>query len=229
MSKIPSIKSSAQARLLLYRLLSLKLNDVQKHLLDTNPYLWEKLLAELEKNLELEVSAKTEQIKLTEIFEYIEKSTKDGLQQQIKKLTVDSLWLGIKATNLLDDFLKEHLKLIKSVKREHLDKIGLAIQRGLRQGFLQKDILKEIKNVTNISKRRASLIARNAPLQYSGALTKYHQTSAGIKRYKWQSSGDERVRSSHRAINGKIYNWSDPGPHPRSEINCRCDAVPVVG
>jgi SPP1 gp7 family putative phage head morphogenesis protein len=92
-------------------------------------------------------------------------------------------------------------------------------------------ILKLSVNTTKpcyISKRRAQLIARNAPLQYSGALTKHHQISAGITQYRWQTSHDERVRQSHKNREGKVYSWDDPGPHPRSEVNCRCDAVPVM-
>jgi SPP1 gp7 family putative phage head morphogenesis protein len=79
-----------------------------------------------------------------------------------------------------------------------------------------------------MSKRRAQLIARNATLQYSGARTRHHQTSAGIKKYRWQTSQDERVRNSHRDRNNKVYSWDGPGPHPRSEVNCRCDVVPVL-
>jgi len=80
--------------------------------------------------------------------------------------------------------------------------------------------------MTEMRKRRAQLIARSAPRQYSGALTKHHQISAGIKQYRWQTSQDgERVRESHRDKNGKFYDWA--GLHPRSELNCRCDAVPI--
>ena len=109
-----------------------------------------------------------------------------------------------------------------------MDKIGLAIKRGIREGRLHKDMAKDIRQMTNMSKRRAQLIARNAPLQYSGALTKHHQIGAGIKQYRWQTSHDERVRASHKSREGKVYSWDDPGPHPRSEVNCRCDAVPLI-
>lgn len=94
--------------------------------------------------------------------------------------------------------------------------------------LLQKDVAKELQSATNICKRRAKLIARNAPLQYSGVLTMHHQQSAGITHYKWQTSHDEGVRDSHKARNGKTYAWSDPSPHPKAEVNCRCDAVPVL-
>ena len=113
------------------------------------------------------------------------------------------------------------------MQREQLDKISQAIHRGIREGRLQKDIAKEIRQMTDLTKRRARVIARNAPLQYSGALTKHHQMSAGIKSYIWQSSRDERVRDMHRKLDGEIFDWDGAGPHPRNEVNCRCDAVPI--
>ena len=59
--------------------------------------------------------------------------------------------------------------------------------------------------MTDMSKRRAMLIARNAPLQYSGALTRHHQKSAGIKQYRWQTSHDERVRALHVRIQERLF------------------------
>ncbi len=170
---------------------------------------------------------KSDESVFKQVFSHIERATRDGLQKQIKRLTGQSLWLGVFPQGLLDSFVEEHQKLIKSVRQEHLDKIALTIKRGIREGRLEKDIPKEIRSVTDISKRRSRLIARNAPLQYSGAITKHHQMSAGIKQYRWQTSHDERVRESHRELDGKVFNWSRPGPYPRSEVNCRCDAVPV--
>ncbi len=228
MNKVPTIKTSAQARLLLYRLMSSTLNDAEQSLLNAQPALWEQLLAQLEAMLTADAQTKSDEAVLTQAFAAIDRTTREGLQKQIERITGQSLWLGVHSTGLLDDFVKEHLTLIKSVKRQHLEKIGLAIKRGIREGRLQKDIAKEIRERTAIEKRRAQLIARAAPLQYSGALTQHHQMSAGIKSYIWQSSRDERVRDSHRRLDGEIFNWDGPGPHPRSEVNCRCDAVPSI-
>lgn len=228
MNKVPSIKGSAQARLVLYQLLSNKLNDVEKGLLNTGSSLWESVLSMLEKELESDAQIKSDQIVLARAFAHIDRTTREGLQKQIERLSGQLLWLGVFPAGLLDNFVEEHQKLIKVVQREHLDKIGLSLKRGIREGRLQKDIVKDIRQMTDMSKRRAMLIARNAPLQYSGALTRHHQTSAGIKQYRWQTSHDERVRASHRDHDGKIFSWDGPGPHPRSEVNCRCDAVPIL-
>lgn len=55
--------------------------------------------------------------------------------------------------------------------------------------------------------------------------------SAGIKRYKWVSSNDERVCQACRENNGKVFYWDGPPPsgHPGevsccSEPYCRCSA-----
>lgn len=228
MIKVPSIKGSAQARLLLYRLLAVKLTKAEEQLLSTDPSLWERLLLLLEESLASQTQENSDRITFERVFSFIEKTTREGLQKQIERLTSNSLWLGVHPSALLDSFIEEHKKLVKSVQREQLDEIGLAIHRGIREGQLQKDMAKKIRLVTNISKRRAQLIARNAPLHYSGLITKHHQISAGIKSYIWQSSRDERVRDSHRKYDGEIFIWDSPGPHPRSEVNCRCDAVPFI-
>jgi hypothetical protein len=65
---------------------------------------------------------------LNQAFSYIEKSTRQGLDSQVKMLTGQSLWLGVFPKHLVDSFIDEHIKLVKSVEREHLDKIGLSHQ-----------------------------------------------------------------------------------------------------
>ena len=228
MSNVPTIQGSAQARLLLYRLLNRKLSAVEQHLLENNPMFWEKLLILFEKEIEADFEAKANQVVLAQAFQHINQTTIKGLERQLSRISPKSLWIGQHPTSFLESFIKEHTQLIKSVRTEHLDKIALALGRGIREGRLQRDLEKDIRTVTGMSKRRSQLIARNAPLQYSGALTKYHQINAGIKNYRWQTSQDERVRDSHRSRNSVVYSWNDPGPHPRSEVNCRCDAVPVL-
>jgi len=227
-TKVPTIKGSAQARLLLYRLASLQLTDIEQRLFSVDYLSWEQLIELWEAYTGEDLQAKSEQATLRQAFAHIDRCTKEGLQKQIMRLTGQSVWLGVFPSGLLDSFVVDHTKLINSVRREHLEKINMAIKRGIREGRLQKELAKDIGQITDMSNRRALLIARNAPLQYSGALTKHHQMSAGIRSYIWQSSRDERVRDSHRKLDGELFSWEEPGPHPRSEVNCRCDAIPII-
>lgn len=49
--------------------------------------------------------------------------------------------------------------------------------------------------------------------------------------YTWRTAGDERVRSSHAANEGRIFAWADAPPigHPGTEPNCRCWPEPYYG
>ncbi len=48
--------------------------------------------------------------------------------------------------------------------------------------------------------------------------------------YVWRTSGDNKVRASHAANNGKIFAWDNPPEtgHPGTHYNCRCTAEPYT-
>lgn len=228
MNNVPPIKASAQARLLLYKLIKGRLKDTERRLLEADPALWARILELIECEVESDTNLKADQIALGQIFTHIARATREGLERQMIALSGKSLWIGSYPTKLLDIFVTDHSRLIKSVQREQLDKINLGLKRGIREGRLLESMSRDIQQATGLSECRARLIARDGVLSFSGDLTRYHQKSAGIKRYRWQTSRDERVRKSHRARNNIVYDWDGPGPYPRSEVCCRCDAIPVL-
>jgi SPP1 gp7 family putative phage head morphogenesis protein len=48
--------------------------------------------------------------------------------------------------------------------------------------------------------------------------------------YVWRTRRDERVRTSHRRNDGRIFSWASPPDtgHPGEDYNCRCEAVAYV-
>jgi len=80
-----------------------------------------------------------------------------------------------------------------------------------------------------VTDRRAMLIARDQISKHNGALTRARMQGAGIARYQWSSSKDERVRTSHSTLEGRVFSWDRPPPvgHPGEDIQCRCVALPV--
>jgi SPP1 gp7 family putative phage head morphogenesis protein len=49
-------------------------------------------------------------------------------------------------------------------------------------------------------------------------------------RYVWRTQDDAKVRPSHRANDGQLFDWSDAPEtgHPGADYNCRCQAIPYV-
>lgn len=144
----------------------------------------------------------------------------------------------------LKSWASENSALIKSLPTQELDKIQAMAQRGVRSGASAGDIAKEIRAQFGVTESRAKLIARDQIGKLNGKLTEYRQRSIGITQYTWASSRDERVRESHKAMQGKLCRWddatvySDDGgktwkkrstiggvqQHPQMDFQCRCDA-----
>ncbi|MCK4520973.1 MAG: minor capsid protein, partial [Nanoarchaeota archaeon] len=89
---------------------------------------------------------------------------------------------------------------------------------------LQKGIFKKL--IT-----RVKLIARDQISKLNGDLNQQRQNDLGVRRYRWRTSRDERVRESHVVKEGNIYQWNKPPAdtgHPSEDYNCRCYAEAII-
>jgi SPP1 gp7 family putative phage head morphogenesis protein len=101
------------------------------------------------------------------------------------------------------------------------DAIGLRVEE-LRDRLLARG---------NVSESRAELVARDQTQKLAGTVNQIRQENAGVTQYVWSTSRDERVRPSHDALDGEIFDWATPPPetgHPGQDFQCRCVALPVV-
>lgn len=112
--------------------------------------------------------------------------------------------------NQLELFANQNAQLITSLEETELDRVSGIVQRGLQEGSSYDTITDQIQETFGITRRHARLIARDQTSKLNGSLTKLRQQELGITEYIWQSSGDERVRASHRVMDGKTCRWDDP-------------------
>lgn len=131
----------------------------------------------------------------------------------------------------VNQLAQANVQLIKSVHSQYLDKVQTTVHQSVLSGKLNRDLLKEIKEIGNVSERRAKLIARDQASKFNGAIDQAQQEALGITHYIWSTSGDERVRDSHAENEGQIFSWENPPPtgHPTHDVNCRCIALPYFG
>lgn len=119
--------------------------------------------------------------------------------------------------------------LIKSLPTTYMAQLRPLILDGVQRGQRFEVLQKEILARNNVAESRAKLIARDQTAKLNSALTEARQTQLGITHYEWQTSGDERVRTSHEQNDGKRFAWNDPPAtgHPGQDFQCRCVAIPV--
>lgn len=96
--------------------------------------------------------------------------------------------------------------------------------------------------LTGVARSRAQLIARTEVGKASAALTQARAEELDLPWYVWRTSQDERVRASHRKMDGVLFRYDDPPApealagiksnlghyHAGEAPNCRCYAEPVV-
>lgn len=151
---------------------------------------------------------------------------------------VDEPWLEPQ----LELFANQNAQLIKNMTDNEIERVSGIIQRGMQEGSSYESITNNIEKSFGITRRHAKLIARDQTSKLNGSLTKLRQQNAGISEYVWETSEDERVRTDHRALQGKLCRWDDPTVyfnyssnkwekrskiggtlvHPSVDVNCRC-------
>ena len=144
--------------------------------------------------------------------------------------------LGVPATRgvleqaALEDRARELAKYIKDIPTKLSSDVAQQVLLARAQGMSTVDLGKLISERTGIAQRRAALIARDQLGTLNGELSKRRQLAAGITKYRWQTARDERVRPSHRNVQGQVFSWEAPPEmgHPGEPINCRCVALPVL-
>jgi SPP1 gp7 family putative phage head morphogenesis protein len=134
------------------------------------------------------------------------------------------------ATALYPGWIAENVGLIESIDARFFADIQSAVTDAVRTGRTTEELRKEIQARYGVSQSRAELIARDQISKFNGQVTEYRQTSVGIDRYMWSTSGDERVRTSHKENDGRVFEWKNPPEtgHPGQDYQCRCVAIPVV-
>lgn len=189
--------------------------------------------------------AKEEVIReINRIMASVDSTTKANIRKAFKAtMQVD---VYVDDSELLSTVQKEwynqQSKLINSIVSTYTDKLQNIVSNAVQRGSLYKDVQQEIKKLYNTTDTRAKFIAVNEVGNLNAITTKVRQQEAGISAYRWSTSKDERVRSSHKVNEGKLFFWNSskagkingmdvlPSPafHPGMDYRCRCVAIPVI-
>lgn len=103
-----------------------------------------------------------------------------------------------------------NFNLIKSLTGEYIKKVNTIVSEGISEGRTWDAIMRDMRGMNkNMTKSRATLIARDQVGKLNGQLTKRRSQEAGISLYRWFTALDERVRSTHKVVHNRIMRWDD--------------------
>ncbi len=138
---------------------------------------------------------------------------------------------------------EQSVKFAKDVNKTTIERIRKVLQEGVAEGEGEAELGKRVKEVFTTAKTaRTKTIARTETLKAAntGHLEAYQQV--GVKKKRWLSAEDSRVRPTHARANGqtvginkqftvgssKLDHPGDLSAPAKETINCRCRMVPVL-
>lgn len=133
---------------------------------------------------------------------------------------------GLKATT--NALILETAQWVTTLRDEALEKFTNNTLFAMSQGESLDTIVSQFEDIVSERKNHARFLARNQVQNYNSITTKIRAQNLGITKAIWVTAGDERVRPSHEARDGKefdlaegLYSSTD-GQHllPGTDYNC---------
>lgn len=133
------------------------------------------------------------------------------------------------ASRILQAWVGEAVSLIHDLPRAYITRIEQGVVRALAGGVRAAAFAKELEEELGIARKRARLIARDQLGKLQAQVSRLRNTELGSETFIWSTMRDERVRPTHRALNGRRFSWATGAPGeglPGQPIRCRCLAEP---
>jgi SPP1 gp7 family putative phage head morphogenesis protein len=196
--------------------------------------------------LRLRLSRIARRLALETTYDFSETIARANLSEMQSILKIDIEKEPVKIRRLLERWRAENVELIESIATRLHGDVRDLVRDVTRTGARVESVTRRIAERYDVSAARANLIARDQVLKANADLTRARAQEAGIERYRWSTSKDERVRGKpggrwpkglHHSLDGKIFAWTDPPianlngerSHPGRDFGCRCVAVLILG
>lgn len=159
--------------------------------------------------------------------------TGEWAHQQFSKQARAAIGVDIFSPNPLlrkrvEGFVTGNVERIKNLTEDTSQRISALVLQAVQDGRSYDRLAADIGNAFDVSESRATLIARDQTGKLYGQINADQQKAAGIDKFVWRTSNDDRVRDEHADLEGEVFSYDDPPDEglPGEAVNCRCHAEP---
>jgi SPP1 gp7 family putative phage head morphogenesis protein len=135
---------------------------------------------------------------------------------------------------VLDQFAKEMHEEIVTAAVDQVDKLAEKLGTLSETGRMDS-LFAYIRGAYITSRNAVSVKMEDKINRFAMDCVEEKARLSGSNSYVWVTCHDDKVRHSHRVLDGKTFQWDDPPEvapgrhcHPGQDYNCRCWAVPVL-
>jgi SPP1 gp7 family putative phage head morphogenesis protein len=140
------------------------------------------------------------------------------------------------AEKLRADYTESQKLNIKNWAPEQTERLREMVER-IQTTSDNSSIRDEIMKEWGTTAAKAKFLARQETSLFFSKLSMTRAGDAGVRRYRWSTSHDIRVREDHKELQGTIHAIDDPPivdsrtgrrAHPGEDYNCRCAAIWIL-
>ena len=164
-----------------------------------------------------------------------------GLESQAKN-AMKSIGVKYKLTVSQQDTIKKeytnNMKVyIKDWADEHISNLRKDVENNSMAGYRFDRLVKTLQLRYGSSKSKAEFLAQQETSLFMAKFRQQRFLDAGVNFYTWQTVGDNKVRSDHRALDNRIFQFGNPPVvdvatgrkgEPGEDFRCRCIARPLT-
>lgn len=138
---------------------------------------------------------------------------------------------------LANDYTQNMELWIKKWIEEEIVTLRGVVDENAMEGYRFDRLIERIKHQFNVSQSKAKFLARQETGLFMAKFRRERFKESGVRRYKWSTARDERVRDDHKHLNGRIFFYADPPivdtttgrrANPGEDFNCRCVDIPIL-
>lgn len=169
-------------------------------------------------------------------FSYAIDKLEDRFEEGIANLIIAPELTPEMRKNLAEQYTKNMNLYIQGWTEKSIIRLRKRIQKNAFEGYRASSFVKEIEHDFQISHAKAKFLARQETSLLMSQFREERYKSVGVQKYRWSTSGDQRVRPFHKRLNGQIFTWDNPPivdayghrAHPGQDFGCRCIAIPII-
>lgn len=171
-------------------------------------------------------------IPLDEIMEDLDDQKRRTVEESLKVKVILS---PTERQQLTESYTNDMTLAVKNFADEQVVRLRQLVEQSLFEGLNDQNLVDVIQKEFNVTKNKAMFLARQETGLLVSAYRKVTYSTVGSKQYRWSTSHDDRVRTMHKQLDGKIFSWDDPPVtnekgdrnHPGEDWQCRCTPIPI--
>ncbi len=151
-------------------------------------------------------------------------------QNEFKRLGIKLRDAEPGLTQLVDVWRKQNVDRVTSLVEFERDQLADILSKGANK--TTAELRQIIQDRLEVSRSKADLLARDQVLTLNSQISHSRMQAAGIEQAYWTTANDARVRDSHEAMDGQLFDVDDPpevdGENvlPGEPVQCRCVSAP---